>query len=119
MSKYQCEGFMKEVKIVKECVSFTFEPTAPYLFEKKEADGKTKKLLLFVDDPQKPDSAKIVGGKDKEETWFSAPLEKGDFSAMLIAKANRLKVRVAATLELDKKSKLNPCPMLVEELTVL
>lgn len=117
MSAYQCEGFVKEVKIVKEGVSFTLEPAAPYLFEKKEEDGKTKKLLLFVDDPQKPDIAKIIG--DKEETWFSAPLEKVDLSAILIAKANHMKVRVMSTLELDKKSKLNPCPLLVEELTVL
>ena len=96
MSAYQCEGFIKEVKIEKEGVSFTLEPAAPYLFEKKESDGKTKKLLLFVDDPQKPDGAKIIG--DKEESWFSAPLEKGDFSSMLIAKANHMKVRVASEL---------------------
>ena len=110
MSKYQCEGFIKEVKIDNDGkVLFTLEPSAPYLFEKKEEDGKTKKLLLFVDDPQKPDSAKIVG--DNEEAWFSAPLEKGDLSAMLIAKANHLKVMVTSTLQ-------SP-PILVEELTVL
>lgn len=101
MSTYQCEGFIKEVKIANDGkVSFTLEPTAPYLFEKKESDGKVKKLLLFVDNPQKPDSAKIVG--DKEESWFSAPLDKGDLSAMLIAKANRLKVRVVAELRSNK-----------------
>ena len=112
MSTYQCEGFIKEVKIANDGkVSFTLEPAAPYLFEKKEADGKTKKLLLFVDDPKKPDSAKIVGGKDKEETCFSAPLEKCDFSAMLIAKANHMKVKVISTLQ-------SP-PILVEELVVL
>ena len=116
MSMYQCEGFVKEVKIANDGkVSFTLEPSAPYLFEKKEADGKTKRLLLFVDDPQKPDSAKIVG--DKEEAWFSAPLENGDLSAMLIAKANHLKVRVASTLELNKESKVKK--RLIEELTVL
>ena len=102
MSTYQCEGFIKEVKIANDGkVSFTLEPAAPYLFEKKEEDGKTKKLLLFVDDPQKLDSAKIVGDKDKKETWFSAPLEKGDLSAMLIAKANHMKVRVASELKND------------------
>ena len=118
MSAYQCEGFVKEVKIANDGeVAFTFEPAAPYLFEKKEADGKTKKLLLFVDDPQKPDIAKIIG--DKEETWFSAPVEKCDLSAMLIAKANHMKVRVISSLELDKKSELNPYPRSAEELMVL
>ena len=118
MSAYQCEGFIKEVRIEKDGkVSFTLEPAAPYLFEKKESDGKTKKLLLFVDDPQNPGSAKIKG--DKEEPWFSAPMEKGDLSAMLIAKANHMKVRVISSLELDKKSELNPYPRSAEELMVL
>lgn len=109
MSAYQCEGFIKEVKVEKESVAFTLEPVAPYLFEKKEEDGKVKKLLLFVDNPEKPDRAKIIG--DKKETWFSAPVEKGDMSAILIAKANRLKVRV--------KSNLKPALFSVEELMVL
>ena len=93
MGTYHCEGFIKEVKIANDGdVIFTIEPAAPYLFEKKEEDGKTKKLLLFVDDPQKPDRAKIMG--NKEETWLSVSSEKCDFSAMLIAKANHMRVKV-------------------------
>ena len=118
MSTYHCEGFIKEVKIGNDGkVTFTLEPVAPYIFEKKEEGGKTKKLLLFVDDPQMPDSARIVG--DKEEALFSAPSKKCDLSAILVAKANRLKVRVMSSLKLDNKSKLNPCPRPVEEFTVL
>lgn len=97
MSTYHCEGFIKEVKIENDGkVTFTLEPVAPYIFEKKEDGGKTKKLLLFVDNPKKPDNAKIVG--DKEEAWFIIPSKKCDLSAMLIAKANRLKVIVVAKL---------------------
>ena len=115
MSKYQCEGFIKEVKIEKEGVSFTLEPAAPYLFEKKEEDGKTKKLLLFVDDSKTPNEAKIYDDNQR----FSVPSKKCDLSAMLIAKANHMKVRVISGLELDKKSKLNPYPRSAEELMVL
>ena len=114
---YVCEGFIKEVKIQQNGVTFTLEPAAPYLFEKKEEDGRTKKLLLFVDNRKNPNSAKIVG--DNGETWFSVPSEKCDLSAMLVAKANHLRVRVVSSLELGKESKLYPHPKLVEELTVL
>lgn len=106
MSAYQCEGFIKEVKIEKEGVSFTLEPAAPYLFEKKEADGKTKKLLLFVDDTKTPNEAKIYDDAQQ----FSAP-PKCDLSAMLIAKANHLKIRV--------RSNLAPEPISVDALAVL
>ena len=116
MSKYQCEGFIKEVKINNAGkVTFTLEPAAPYLFEKKEEDGKVKKLLLFVDDIKTPNEAKIYDDGQQ----FSAPSENFDLSAMLIAKANRLKLTVNSTLGLDKRSKSTPCLMSVEELTVL
>ena len=126
---YVCEGFIKTVGVKGGKVTFTLEPAAPYLFEKKEADGKVKKLLLFVDDPQKPDSAKIVGDKDKDGTWFSAPSKKCDLSAMLIAKANRLKVMVASELKNDTtdeqgytdkdKSSQYKAPIVLCELKVL
>ena len=106
---YVCEGFIKAVEVKHGKVSFSLEPSAPYLFEKKGDDGKPKRLLLFVDDPQKPDSARIVG--DNEEALFSVPSKKCDFSAMLIAKANRLKVRV--------KLEFQSPTMSVEVLTVL
>ena len=106
MSTYYCEGFVKEVRVVKNEVSFTLEPAVPYMFEKKTDDGKTKKFLLFVDDLKTPREAKIYD----DEQEFSAP-SKCDFSAMLIARANRLKVRVTADLD--------SAPISVEKLAVL
>jgi len=107
MSAYQCEGFVKEVKIANDGkVTFTLEPAAPYLFEKKEEDGKIKKLLLFVDDSKTPIEARIYDDAQQ----FSAP-PKCDLSAMLIAKANHLKIRVT--------SNLSPEPISVEALAVL
>ena len=112
MSTYQCEGFVKEVKIASNGkVSFTIEPTAPYLFEKKEDDGKTKKLLLMVDDSKKPIEARSLCGD--EEPKFSAP-SKCDLSTMLVAKANHLKVRATSGL-----GAISKCPISVKALTVL
>ena len=109
MGTYYCEGFIKEVKVAADGeVSFTLEPAAPYLFEKKENDGKTKRLLLLVDDPQKPNGARVLG--NDEEPTLSAP-SKCDLSAMLIAKANHLKIRVI--------SNLASVPISVEELAIL
>ena len=89
MSTYQCEGFIKEVKVANEGVTFTLEPSAPYLFEKKAEDGKTERCLLLVNDSKTSTEAMIHNG----DIEFSAP-SKCDLSAMLIAKANRLKVRM-------------------------
>lgn len=106
---YCCEGFIKEVKIAEGGVTFTLEPAVPYLFEKKEDDGKTKKLLLLVDDSKTPHEARILDG-DKEPR-FSVSFAKCDLSAMLIAKANRLKIRV--------KSDLQPSLIPVKEIVIL
>jgi len=107
-ASYFCEGFVKEVTAPNDDgkVVFKLEPATPFLFEKKTDDGKTKKLLLFVDDAKTPNAAKIY----EEDQEFFAP-SKCDFCSMLIAKANRLKIRVT--------SNLAPTPFSVEELTVL
>lgn len=86
---YKCEGFIKEVKIVSEGVSFTLEPAAPYIFEKKNDDGSTERCLLFVGDDKNPSAAKII----KAGHEFAAP-KPADFHSLIIAKANRLKVRI-------------------------
>ena len=109
MSTYYCEGFVKEVASPsadsknKDEVLFKLEPVAPYMFEKKTDDGKAKKLLLLVDDLKTPIEARIC---DDDQEFLAPP--KCDFSAMLIAKANKLKVRLTADLEngtSDKKDK--------------
>ena len=89
MSVYQCEGYIKEVKITKDDVIFTLEPTAPYLFENKKDDGSTERCLLFVDNDKNPSAAKIITAGYE----FVAP-KPADFHSLIIAKANRLKVRI-------------------------
>lgn len=120
MSKYQCEGFIKEVKVPiadpkdKSKISFKLEPAAPYLFEQKVDDGKTMKNLLFIADSKTPKSGRIIN----VDSDFSTPAEYY-LEAILIAKGNRLKVRVTSNLKLDKQSKFKPYPISVDELTVL
>ncbi len=94
------EALIKEVAAAGvDQVSFKLEPTSPYVFEKKRDDGTTERCLLFVDDAKKPCKAEIVA-TDRD---FGAP-KPADFYALLIAKANRLKVRVEVGLTYDVKS---------------
>ena len=120
MSVYQCEGFIKEVKVPiadtkdKGKISFKLEPAAPYLFERKADDGKTMKNLLFVCDSKTPKSGRIVN----VDTAFSTPAECY-LETVLISKGNRWKVRVTSNLKLDKQSSSKPYPISVEALAVL
>lgn len=91
MSKYiVTEGFIKEINVSGEEVTFTLEPIAPYLFEKKTDDGKIERLLLFVD--SNSDTAKTKSLRQK----FALPPPKCrcNLNTLLIAKANRMKVRI-------------------------
>ena len=96
---YQCEGLIKEVKVSDGKVVFTLEPMEPYLFEAKTDEGKSKRHLLFVDNPEAPKDTKVLDS----EVEFSAPREC-DLSAIIIAKANRLKVRIASKLQYNSTS---------------
>lgn len=107
MSTYCCEGFVKEIEVAKgKSVSFKLEPAAPYLFEKKADDGKTKRCLLLVDDSKNPEEAKVW---DSDNKFF--PPDPSDLNTILIAKANHMKVRV--------KVNFQPTPTPVEEFVVL
>lgn len=89
-TRYYTEALIKEVTAIGvDQVTFKLEPASPYVFEKKKDDGATERCLLFVDDTKKPCEAKIVA-TDQD---FAAP-KPADFHALLIAKANRLKVRI-------------------------
>ena len=93
MSQYYCEGYVKEITTEEKGVAFTIEPVAPYFFEKKTSEGHAKKHLSFVDDSKNPNKVLILDN-DKEQRFIAA---KGfDLCAMLIAKANHMKVRVTA-----------------------
>ena len=96
MSKYVTEGFIKEVNVSREKVTFTLEPVAPYLFEKKTDDGKIERMMLFVDSNSDAAKTKSLGQK------FALPPTKSkcrcNLNTLLIAKASRMKVRI----ELDR-----------------
>lgn len=95
MSTYCCEGFVKEIEVVKgKRASFTLEPAAPYVFENKADDGKVKRCLLFIDGPKNPADAKVLDCDSK-----FVPPKPYDLSTLLIAKANRLKVRVKVSFQ--------------------
>ena len=112
MSTYQCEGFIKEVKVTENDVAFTLEPAAPYLFEKKEDGGKTERWLILVDDIRNPSTAKII----KPSQSFVAP-KPTDFHSLIIAKSNRIKARL--TVMIDDEANAEKQPLVVVNLDVM
>ena len=97
MSAFHAEGFVKDITTVGDSVSFKLEPAAPYIFEKKRDDGSVVRMLLFVDDAT--NATKLID----EGRSFVGPQEVG-FQSLIIAKANRLKVRL--TIDKVKKGSL-------------
>lgn len=94
------EALIKEVAAIgADQVSFKLEPISPYVFEKKKDDGSAERCLLFVDDAKKPCKAEIVA----TDKTFVAP-KPVDYNAMLIAKVNRLRVRIEVVRSYDVKS---------------
>ena len=91
---YYAEALIKEITVTNDKASFKLEPVAPYFFEKKKDDGSPERYLLFVENTRNPSKAKIV----KMHQDFSMQVS-AVFHSLLIAKANRLKVRV----EMDAK----------------
>ena len=92
MSDYKTEGFIKTVKIADSSVTVTIEPSEPYVFESKAANESvtTPKILLVADTDAQ---AKIVGA-DCAFNMGNTKTPKVDYTALLIAKANRMKVRL-------------------------
>lgn len=89
MSEYHTEGFIKEITVADDKVTFKLEPVAPYIFEKKGDDGTVERRVLFVEDATAV--AKLIDGG----LSFVGP-KAADFHSLIIAKANRMKIRLAA-----------------------
>ena len=89
MSNYYTEGTIKNVTVEGSNVSFTLDPIAPYVFEKKNDGGSTERCLLFVNEGKNADTAQII----KTDAKFKAP-EPADFQSLIIAKANRMRVKI-------------------------
>lgn len=93
---YYCEGLIKEVQIGEmNAVTFKLDPASPYIFEKMKDNGSTERCLLFVDNVQKPENAKIV----QEDQDFTSSDLGSDLHSLIIAKANRLRVSVKSDLK--------------------
>ena len=89
MSEYHTEGFVKTVSKDGKGVKFTVEVAAPYLYEskeKKEDGAARRKILLVIDDER---TARI----HTESVGFQ--INDLEFTALLIAKANHMKVRLS------------------------
>ena len=106
MSTYQCEGFIKEVKIANNGnMTFTLEPAAPYLFERKKDDGATEMYLLFVESDTKAADTNGIANEQIKESNAKIIGSSSEFKAsipcwyntLLVAKANRMRVRVEIT----------------------
>ena len=115
MSDYKTEGFIKTVKIEGSSVTFTIEPSEPYVFESRAANESTamRKILLVADDAQ----AKIVGA-DCEFNMSNKRTTQVDYTALLMAKANRMKVRLTMK-EDDIKKELKKHILPIKQLEVL
>lgn len=111
MSIFHTEGLIKEVTLKDDSnVTFKLEPVAPYIFEKKNDDGTTGRCLLFVDDDKNPSAAKIITAGHE----FAA-LKPADFHSLIIAKANRLKVRI----EVGDEQLYSAPPIIVNSIAIM
>ena len=126
MRTYHCRGLVKEVMVDNGKVSFKLEPSAPYMFERKAADGTMERCLLFVESEVKSANAdkngqsnasncqiKEVNAKVVEPSReFKAPIPCW-FNTLLIAKANHMRVGV----DVDE-NQISEAPMMVSKFNV-
>ena len=98
MSMWLTEGFVKTVsrksKNTNEIVSITIDAVPPYLFvlNKQKDDGKPLRFLILTEgglSDNKMNTSKIV-----KEDGYKFLVGNVDFAAMLIAKANHLRMRL-------------------------
>ena len=119
MNEYHVEGFVKTItRSVSELV-FTIEPSSPYLLvlSKVASDAKSQQRLLLVKgkmkDLHKYDA--MLSWVVKEDVSFQ--MMSVDFNALLVAKANHMKVRLTVSIE-DEKN-ISTLPLLVNRFEVL
>ena len=119
MSEYHTEGFVKTITRSATELVFTIEPAPPYLliFDKKEGDDKSVRRILFV--KGKRDDIHRLEDRPSlvvvENVTFQAT--GTDYSALLVAKANHMKVRLTTSIEDDGNAAANP--LLVNKFEVL
>ena len=108
---YHVEGFVKVVSKDEKGVKFSLEAVAPYLFESKEKklDGSIKRKILLVADDES--QARIYA----ESVEFK--IGKNEFTALLIAKASHMKVRLTVNGKDREQNKENP--LVVSKLEML
>ena len=115
MSMYYCEGTVRQVKVVNGVAKFTIEPSVPYIYEKEQVvDGvkRVDRLLLMADSLDIPQNVRLFRAVD-----YTIP-SPADFNSLIIAKANKLKVRVVVELSDDPKQTVPDC-LEVNQLEVL
>ena len=106
MSMYYCEGTVRQVKVVNGVAKFTIEPSVPYIYEKEQTEDGVKRvvrLMLVVHSLDTPKRARFFG-----LVYFRIP-SPADFNSLIIAKANKLKVRVVVELSDDPKQTVPDC----------
>ena len=116
MSGYKTEGYIKTIKVAGSGVTFTIDAAEPYVFESRvdKDAASTRKILLVADADA---HAKIVCA-DSEFKIGNKKAAKFDCTALLIAKANRMKLRLTVVCDDDKTEKMAQ-PLIVSKLDVL
>ena len=105
---YTTEGYVKNITKASTGLNFTLEAVAPYLFESKEKkdDGSVKRKILLVTDDET--DARIY----TESLMFK--VTKNELAALLIAKANRMKMRLTVG-----EKEIEQTPLVVNKLEML
>ena len=106
MSKYYCEGTVRHIMATNGVASFNIEPSAPYIYEKEHTvDGvkRVERRMLMFDSLDAPEQARLVKAKN-----FIIP-SPADFNSLLIAKTNKLKVRIEVEESDDLKQDVSGC----------
>lgn len=120
MSEYYTEGFVKRITRTFTELTFTLEPTSPYLvaFDKEGGEKKSDRRILFMNekDDALKGSSEVASLLIKEDVSFQSIVS--DYNALLIAKANRMKLRLTVVCDDDKTEKMAQ-PLIVSKLDVL
>ena len=108
---FHTEGFIKALSKEGNAASFRIETVPPYLFEIKDDNKESlvRRRMLLLDE-----SGEIAHIKDENHPFV---IDQSDFTNMLIAKANHMKIRF--TVSGDAKNCDSNKPLCIMKFEVL
>lgn len=120
MSEYYTEGLVKRITRTFTDLTFTLEPISPYLavFDKVDGEEKARRRILLVNvaDANPNGISEVASLLLKEDVSFKAI--GPDYNALLIVKANRMKLRLTVVCD-DDNVENKTQPLIVSKIDVL